>query len=524
METAAPGTVRTPETSQASDLREEDGRPSKTRQVVPSEVRALGDRISRLDNPECKEKIWPKWDFVDSKPRAVDSGGNEFVFDANQKSFVFQGTREVARNFLYSVNSDQSVTILTPRVPKPSEDRTKGSTPQRDPSKGRKEFYCENELGRTNNLIMQSQNANKKGPPSQDDLTSSTLNILSHESFHSTFQTWSQESESGKKKDKQTDWIADSYTNATSSSPEFALGRQHILRYLKAAIDSWEDLEKRRKALSQVAAWYRKIEKDYPQEAKNMLASDRLEGAAEYAGTMTDLMSRGSCSRSSADLVKEFKEYSTGRVLGGIDPVSGQSYYLGSSSGFILDLLGNTDWKTRVSHGQAPLPILISELGQRKMIDVPAPIPLTDLEESAQASQEYRKCLDSTFQKMFDDAQRDPSKYTLVQLDSSSGIQSFQGAASVIISNQKQKVMIGTGHNKPISGAATITLDENAPCGAGFYVLLPKSAVTKLGDEVQIKVSPGQYHKVEADYKFRAQERTNSPLGLSTLCSRLGEP
>lgn len=159
----------------------------------------------------------------------------------------------------------------------------------------------------------------------------------------------------------QKGWPTVSGKYRSMAYPINANPRYYRRMLFERLVDSLTDSSGRSQALAKY--WYDKWKYNYPYEFESSL--ERIEGTAEYAEIMSDIISLHGCNFNLIDIVEDVSEMlrSLYADLSRGISLATESYPIGAATSFLLKLKKpNSDWQSRIAQGENPLEILFEDM------------------------------------------------------------------------------------------------------------------------------------------------------------------
>jgi hypothetical protein len=455
------------------------GQAASKKILASQDLLAMEERLAGLQAPGCRDAVWPRHKISFTPLRLIS---DESVFQFNHESgkldFLRSANAADKRIQNYSFENPPAGdggTVLNLDFYKPRER-------PRPPPPGApiKKPACNDE----NRRLMDFLNENT--PPRKGSRMDTAFEVLAHETFHNVDQNPKSpvHEHTGACK-----WHGGEMERAILGDTEgIQFYRQNAIAYLKRAFDAAPDSEERRNALLQVRAWMSKLARDFPEAAKKLKELDRVEGSAEYAGSMANTLGKLGCNASAQERRAALLDKVSDRYLPVTTPLDAQAYLLGAVAGFLMDEGGMSGWKERVAAGEAPIDLLLASgmTGKGKPVKAEAD-PL--LVQSRAISQDISRCMQGVAEKAVAEVLAKPQDYMLVQMEetvyNSSGFFSVDTPEGPAIASPQTS---SQGEKLTFFGAKMIRREGLCGGKQTNFVVVPRALI---GDDGKIIGSDG---------------------------------
>lgn len=173
--------------------------------------------------------------------------------------------------------------------------------------------------------------------------------FVTHEEFHRYQDTW----KVGATDQEKLEEIGQKNFKARAQ-------RYEIINALKKAV---LEPEKEKEYLESAKWWFEEYKKDNKEEYELVKTADVLEGSGRYFDMAMNVRSVAGMNVSKKDALKMYQDMTSkdykldaNRFFGLPDE---ESYDIGGPTGILLEMKGNTSWKSEVEKGTPPLEILL---------------------------------------------------------------------------------------------------------------------------------------------------------------------
>jgi hypothetical protein len=458
----------------------------QNRATVPQVLEDVANRLTNLSH--CPEKVWPDNKINNTSLRmSVPKDDAVYLYDLEKGKFEFD--RELTekdktiQSFDSDIDGDGGMFVNAGRyAASPPPPSAKKEAPKAPPS-GAGPKFCKSEYTAYNALLAGTDPTVEK-----TSMSDRLFAFTTHETFHKVDQSPgnSIHNHTGACK-----WNADGVQQRSigGDTSGFALGRQHIMKYLMQAYDAPKGSSERKKYLGLVKSWQEKLSKEYPEEYKIFSKVDRSEGIAEYAGVMSNVFGTLGCNPSEADKKKLIQKHIKNRYIDMVQALDMQSYLVGAISGFILDeeAKDNSAWKNTVTKTKiAPLDLLSKEKIYKEAPTTNGPTKNEAIMNSIPVADALDKCKNNEVAKAVSPILNHEEEYVLVEAEK---IPFGTGGGFITYETpSKEEIIVSLastsqGINLKISDRPIIKIKNLCGSGNGGtnFIAVPKRYITDEG-------------------------------------------